>query len=547
MEARSRHVRYYLVMVVGTTLAFTLAYNYGMAAFENRPQSLLNSMEVVFQTFTTVGYGEDAPWTSPIMNVLVMGMQATGVLLIFAALPVIVIPLIEDALETTPPTTVDELTDHVILCTYTRQSDALIDELNQQDIDYLIVEPERDTATTLHEQGHPVLHGDPELTETLRTAHVDDATALVADAADEVNVSIVLAAAEAADDIYTISIVEDPSLSDYHRYAGADRVFSSTQLLGEQLAEKVTTVRSMNVDDVVELDEAFDIVDVPLHEGSVLVGQTLSESDLAAQTGAAIVGAWVDGEFASPVPMNTALDADTTLLAVGREPQLDRLHELVRASTRPRPQRDRRVVIAGLGEVGSAVTDALTRAGIEQTTLDIEAKPDVDVTCDATNPEALHDADIESAHTVVLALPDDTDAVFATLLIRQLNPDVEIIARANNADNIPKLYRAGADYVLALARVSGRMVAADILPADTGVAQRTRTAITHTQAPKLAGRTLAEARVRERTGVSVIAVERDTEIRTGIEPSFTLRADDGLVVSGTPEAVDQFTDRWGDA
>ncbi len=39
------------------------------------------------QTFTIVGYGQDAPWEHPLINVLVIGMQAGSLLLIFTAFP----------------------------------------------------------------------------------------------------------------------------------------------------------------------------------------------------------------------------------------------------------------------------------------------------------------------------------------------------------------------------------------------------------------------------------------------------------------------------
>jgi voltage-gated potassium channel Kch len=88
---------------------------------------------------------------------------------------------------------------------------------------------------------------------------------------------------------------------------------------------------------------------------------------------------------------------------------------------------------------------------------------------------------VEGVGTVVLALADDTDATFAALVIRELAPDVEVLARASETENVRKLYRAGADYVLALATVYGRMAAAAIVgegdsPTDTqvGVAARAR-------------------------------------------------------------------------
>jgi len=513
-----------------------------MAALENRPQPLLNSLEVVFQTFTTVGYGEDAPWTSPLMNILVIGMQTTGILLIFASLPVFVIPLIEDALTTTPPKSNRDLRDHVIICTYTERSDALISELTDQDIDYVIVEPDRETAITLYERGTVVIEGDPESTETLQNARVDTATALVADASDEVNVSIILAAQEAADDIHTISVVDDPSLADYHEFAGADRVLSPNRLLGQRLAGEITSTLSLDLGDIIELDEDFRIVEVPIQSQSTLVGQTLPESPIGEQTGAALLGAWFGSKFTSPIPSDAVLNEETTLLAVGREPQLEQLKQLTESSTHRSAHKYSRVVVAGLGEVGSAVTDTLSDAEIPWTGLDIVDKSGVDIICDATNPDALLEADIDTAHTVVLALPDDTEAVFATLLIRELNPAVEIIARANNPESVPKLYRAGADSVLTLATVSGQMIAADLLPEESVTSGTDQTQIVRTKAEKLVGQTLAESKVRTRTGVTVIAVEREGEILTGIDPSFTIREGDAVLITGTQEEINQFRD-----
>jgi len=542
MAKQSRLARYYLVAVVGAIGFFTLSYNFGMATLENRPQPLLNSLEVVFQTFTTVGYGEDAPWTSPLMNILVIGMQTTGILLIFASLPVFVIPLIEDTLTTTPPKSNKDLRDHVIICTYTERSDALISELTDQDIDYVIVEPDRETAITLYERGTVVIEGDPESTETLQNARVDTATALVTDASDEVNVSIILAAQEAADDIHTISVVDDPSLADYHEFAGADRVLSPNRLLGQRLASEITSTLSLDLSDIIELDEDFKIVEVPIQSQSTLVGQTLPESPIGEQTGAALLGAWFGSKFTSPIPSDAVLNEETTLLAVGREPQLEQLKQLTESSTHRSAHKYSRVVVAGLGEVGSAVTDTLSDAEIPWTGLDIVDKSGVDIVCDATNPDALLEADIDTAHTVVLALPDDTEAVFATLLIRELNPAVEIIARANNPESVPKLYRAGADSVLTLATVSGQMIAADLLPEESVTSGTDQTQIVRTKAEKLVGQTLAESKVRTRTGVTVIAVEREGEILTGIDPSSTIREGDAVLITGTQEEINQFRD-----
>jgi hypothetical protein len=76
----------------------------GDERLRGRPISFLHALQVVVETFTTTGFGSDAPWETPEMNVLIIVMDLTGVALIFLALPVLVFPLFEEAISTTVPT-----------------------------------------------------------------------------------------------------------------------------------------------------------------------------------------------------------------------------------------------------------------------------------------------------------------------------------------------------------------------------------------------------------------------------------------------------------
>lgn len=102
MDRRTRLIVYYLV-VVSVLFGFVILYNYGMATWEGRPQPLYRSIEVVVQTVTTVGYGGDSLWSSPQMNYLVSLMALSGLVLIFAALPVLVVPSSKTRLDPVPP------------------------------------------------------------------------------------------------------------------------------------------------------------------------------------------------------------------------------------------------------------------------------------------------------------------------------------------------------------------------------------------------------------------------------------------------------------
>lgn len=57
---------------------------------------------------------------------------------------------------------------------------------------------------------------------------------------------------------------------------------------------------------------------------------------------------------------------------------------------------------------------------------------------------------------------------------------------------------------------------------------------------ELAGQTLADARIRERTGVSVIAIQRGDHVVPSPDPETAIEAGDTLVVIGPSEDVNRF-------
>ena len=539
MDTWQRRTALYVFGLVVVIFGYAVAYDYGMAVYENDPQSFLQSLQIVVETFTTTGYGSDAPWETPLMNLLVIVMDITGVVLIFLALPVLLFPLFEEAMSTTVPTEVDDdLTDHVVICSYTPRGETLVGELDSWDVEHVIVEPDRDRATDLYEAGRRVIHADPQSVDGLEAAGLPVARSLVADAADEVNTSIVLTAGEVDDSVPTVSVVEEPDRERYHELAGANHVLSPRRLLGESLAGKVTTSVSTAVGEGIEIGEDFDIAELPIHRGSDLGGRTLADSGIRERAGVNVIGAWFQGEFESPPSPEATLDNGTVLLVAGREEQLQRLKDMTLSSVRQFGRGE--TVVVGYGEVGESIVDALDRAGLSYTVIDHEDKPGVDVVGDASEPDELRAVGVEDARTVILALSDDTDTEFATLVVRDLNPDVEIVARAEQTENVQKMYRAGADYVLSLATVSGRMLASTILADEQVISMDEQVEIVRTPADELAGQTLGEARVRARTGCTVVAVERNGDVLTDVGPDVRVEPGDELVVAGTDESVDRF-------
>jgi Trk K+ transport system NAD-binding subunit len=537
-----RRTVYYSFVLFGAMLVFAVLYQNGMRIYEGEPRTFLHSLQVVVETFTTTGFGSDSPWGSPQMQVLVILMDLVGTLLIFMALPVLAFPLLEDILSTTVPTSVEDgLADHVIICSYSTRDEPLVGELDSWDVDYVFIEPDRDSATELYEDDYRVVHADPTSIAGLEGANLAAARALVADVSDRVDASIVLAAQEVAEDVPIVSVVEDPDRTTYHRLAGADHVLSPRPLLGESLASKVTTSVTADLGDAVEIGDDFDVAELPIHTGSRLVGTTLAESGIREQSGVNVIGAWFRGEFQTPPSPEATLSDGTVLLVTGREDQLGQLKRLTLSDVRRFTRGE--TIVVGHGEVGKRITAALDDAGLPYTVVDRTERDGVDVVGDATDPETLLDAGIEDARSAVLAMPDDMSTEFATLVIRDVSPQTEIVARVEDLESVQKMYRAGADYVLSLATVSGRMIASTILEDEDVLSLDQQVEVVRTIAPELVGRTLGDADVRSKTGCTVVGVERNGTVITDVGPEFRVEASDELVIAGTDDGIRRFTER----
>lgn len=530
-------VAYFFIISV-VVLTYTVVYNVAMFRFEGIAQPAWESLGFVAQTLTTVGYGQDASkWTTWQMHLLVVFMQLSGFVIIVASLPVFIGPWLQDRLSTTAPTTLrSDVEGHVIIAGFTSRGRALIDELAARDIPYVVIERDRDAAADLYEQGIDVIHGDPESAAFCETcAGLTRARALVADIDDETNASVTLTAKTVCS-VPVVTFVEDDSLAEYHRLAGADQVFSPRRLIGESLATKVTS--GVSLDDALEIGEDFDIVELPVQPGCDLDGKTVRESGIRERVGANIVGAWFRGEFVSPPDPHARIDSQTILLVAGHEAQLEQLKTLTRSEKRR--WHEGTVIVAGCGVVGAAVSTAVREADFPCTTVDLEAKDGVDVVGDVTEAETLLDAGIEDASTIILALPSDTMTVFTTLVVRDLNPEIEVVARADATESVRKVYQAGADYVLSLATVSGRMMASTILDEDVISFDR-QVDVIRSEPGTLAGRTLKEADIRARTGGTVVAVERNGDLVANLDADFRIEDGDELVVTGTDDGINEFT------
>jgi len=149
--------------------------------------------------------------------------------------------------------------------------------------------------------------------------------------------------------------------------------------------------------------------------------------------------------------------------------------------------------------------------------------------------------DISNARAVVLALDSDPATLFASVIIRDLAPRVPIIARVNQSENVDRIHAAGADFALSIARVAGQILSRRLL-GEEAIALDDELKVLKTAVPRLAGRNPAEAEIRERTGCSVVAVERGDQLIVQLDRDFRFEAQDTAFVAGSSPATRMFLD-----
>jgi Trk K+ transport system NAD-binding subunit len=349
---------------------------------------------------------------------------------------------------------------------------------------------------------------------------------------------VILAAQSAAPGTRVLSLVEDETHADYHRYAGADEVIHPRDVLGESLAGKASAALSSELSGAVEIAEDLEVAELLVQRGSDLEGATLGNCGIDDLAGTNVVGAWFRGEFVSAPDPDRVLDEHTVLLVAGPDEGVEAMKD---RSLGDGSTAQGGITIAGYGVVGSAIAESVTAAGLSATVVDVEDNPGVDVVGDVTEERTLEEAEIADSEALVLALSDDTTAMFAALVAKRISPDTSVIARANDADSAPKLYRAGSEYVLSLPTVSGRMLASKLLDEEV-ITPETQVEVVRREAPALVGQTLGQADVRARTGCTVIAVERDGRTVTSFGADLRIESGDTLVVAGDDDAIDAFAE-----
>jgi voltage-gated potassium channel len=169
---------------------------------------------------------------------------------------------------------------------------------------------------------------------------------------------------------------------------------------------------------------------------------------------------------------------------------------------------------------------------------------------DPAEDDVLLKAGLDRARGILLSLPTDEANVFVTITARSLNPAIRIIAKGLDLKSHDKMKKAGADSVVSPAFIGGmRMVSDMVRPAvvtflDKMLYDKARTLRVEEVAvgagSPLAGRTIAQAAIGEKTGALLVAVKRAETAEYEFNPPAERAIGEGdiLIFIGSPEMAD---------
>ena len=212
--------------------------------------------------------------------------------------------------------------------------------------------------------------------------------------------------------------------------------------------------------------------------------------------------------------------------------------------------------MVGFGDDGKVTFEVLEKSNVRFTVVDANPElfqgSDFDyIVGNGTDEDVLKRAGVEEASTVVIALSNDSDVMFATLISRRLNSDAIILARANTYTSIDKIYKAGADYVASLSIVAGQMLAkmtskcmdnvCEYINEDIMLYEGLSKEKHHVDTGEyLEGISIGQLDLINAFGCKIIGIQRGNSIITDIDPSVVIQKGDVVAVLGIGEQVSDF-------
>ncbi len=540
----------YMLLLVAVILLFSWLFHVIMAA-EGQDHSWFTGVYWTLTVMTTLGFG-DITFQSDIGRVFSAVVLITGLVMLLILLPFLFIravyaPWLEQrsrARVRTLRMVPANVSGHVLICANDPIALALVHRLAIAGVPAYVIEPDADQALRLRDAGLPVITGNIDACETFVAAGIERARLVFANSNDPQNSSIILTVRERSEKIPIIALAESHDSVDILELSGATHVLPLKRQLGEHLANRVSA--GISHANVIGRFHGMLLAEFPVHD-TPLQGRTIRDVGLREAIGVSVIGVWQKGRML-PARPDMLLTAMCVPVVVGTEEQIAELNELlVIYNVNPNP-----VIVLGGGKVGRAAARALQARNIPVHIVErapelsgkIEPCADRLIVGDAADRSVLSDAGVEHAPSILLTTHDDAMNIYLTVYCRRLNPDARILSRVTHERNVEAILRAGADFVLSYASLGVHSVISIVQERELVVLGEGVDLFYIPVPNSLAGRTLAESAIGERTGLNVIAVQHGDRVQASPQAQSTLVAGTMLIAMGGTQAREQFAETF---
>ncbi|MFT4546150.1 MAG: voltage-gated potassium channel [Verrucomicrobiales bacterium] len=535
-KALAKLVGILIVLVV----AFSVTFHWIMES-EGKEHSWATGFYWTLTVMSTLGFG-DITFDSDAGRIFSIIVLVTGVIFLLVLLPFTFIeffyaPWIKAQENAKAPQSVPPGTRRHVIFTrlgpVTKMLSRMLDDFGYP---YFVLVPTVEEALKLRSSGVPVVVGDRSDPESYRRCSIETAAMVVTTLDDVTNTNVTFTVRELSDSLPIVASATSDQVRDVLDLAGATKVMRLEKMMGLSLARRVIG-NDAAAHVIGELDDLIIAEANPAK--TPLVGKTIAECQVRAETGVTIVGLWVRGSF-KPAEPGAEIGSHSVLVLAGTKAQIERYNEIFGQHR----QEENKILIIGGGRVGRATAEQLTEASVEWTILEKESDRVRDHTNtiigDASDFDVLVKAGLRDAATVIVTTHDDDLNVFLTIFYRRLRNDVQIISRCTQDKYAARMHRAGADLTLSYASMGANTVFNELRSSDTVLLAEGVNIFTTAVPRALIGKSVAESAVRSRTGCSIIAVEIGGERAINPAPALVLAAEAKLVLIGTLEAEQKF-------
>jgi Trk K+ transport system NAD-binding subunit len=532
---------------------YTYIFHSLYPVLENKPLSWTEALLFVVESMATVGYGWLLPFSNDFTRLLAIQIMFSGVIMIFIVVPLLLAPYLTTLLAPTPPRkTPHVLAGHTVIIGDDELTRSVIDSLTISDRDIVIIEQDKATAldiATEYRRRAYVVWGDYTDPATWAAAHIPSAEFIIICKEERLTANIVLGIRRLAKG-KIISVVDKIAFDRYLRYAGADYVLSPKHSTGRILARHAVLNQTGDVvPDIPGLDRIsltipetteheLRLINIPVVAGCHADGMPLKELRLFEQYGVFVLCLWKSGTFVSHPHEDIIVDDTTSLFLFGRA---GALRGVLSSEFSSNEKTGALAVIAGFGDVGSAAYRDLLATGISCMVVDSKLH-DVEnqVVGNAEDESVLTRARIDEAQYCIVGLNDDDVNIFTTLMARNLNPAIRILARANEPSSVDKLYRAGADYVALLPMVGGQTIGRIVLASTATVLLDLPDGEMVIMKPVTRKQQKTTGWFMKKTGVRIIGIESASRSIVAPSSDEVIRPEDQLIAVGETEQLKKF-------